>query len=126
MNKEFSGWILYDGSCGFCRNWVPFWKKTLHKRGFEIAPLQSDWVREKLKLSPADLIDDLRLLLSNGEQICGANVYRYVLRRIDWAFPVYLFSIAPITRKIFDWGYRTFARNRFRFSKACGLQNTFS
>lgn len=114
-------WVLYDDSCGFCRRWVPFWRLTLKKRGFEIAPLQSTWVRERLKTSESDLLADLRILLRNGEQVRGANVYRYVMKRIWWAYPFYLLSITPLFRRAFDWSYRAFANNRFRFSRACGL-----
>jgi predicted DCC family thiol-disulfide oxidoreductase YuxK len=120
-NPKPLGWILYDDSCGFCRRWVPFWKSTLRRRGFEIAPLQADWVREKLSLSESELLRDLRLLLADGSQICGADVYRYAMRRIWWAWPSYLFSVCPGLRSISDWGYRTFATNRFRVSSACGL-----
>jgi hypothetical protein len=59
--------------------------------------------------------------LADGSHIRGADVYRYATRRIWWAWPVYLFSIAPGLRSIFDWGYRTFAANRFRVSSACGF-----
>jgi predicted DCC family thiol-disulfide oxidoreductase YuxK len=83
MNENYSkGWILYDGSCGFCSKWIPFWKNTLAKRGFKIAPLQTDWVRQKLQLSEDELLRDLRLLLANGEQLQGAEVYRYAMKRI--------------------------------------------
>jgi len=115
------GWILYDDSCGFCRRWIPFWEGALQRRGFSIAPLQADWVRAKLQLSESELLHDLRLLLTDGSEIRGADVYRYATRRIWWAWPVYLFSITPGLRKVFDWGYRTFAVNRFRVSAACGL-----
>jgi len=115
------GWILYDDSCGFCRRWIPFWEGALRRRGFDVAPLQADWVRAKLQLSETDLLRDLRLLLNDGSQICGAEVYRYATRRIWWAWPVYLFSVTPGLRNVFDWGYRTFAANRFRVSEACGL-----
>lgn len=120
-NPKPIGWILYDDSCGFCRRWVPFWEDTLIRRGFSIAPLQADWVREKLRFTESDLLRDLRLLLIDGSQICGADVYRYAMRRIWWAWPVYIFSITPGLRNAFDWGYRTFAANRFRVSSACGL-----
>ncbi len=116
-----AGWILYDDSCGFCRNWVPWWAGTLQKRGFAVAPLQSDWVRAKLTLSEVELISDLRLLLPDGRQISGANVYRHVMQRIWWAWPFYLLSVAPILHVVFDWGYRTFAINRFLVSRACRL-----
>jgi predicted DCC family thiol-disulfide oxidoreductase YuxK len=115
------GWILYDNSCGFCRRWVPFWEHVLRRRGFKIAPLQADWVRSKLHLNEAELLRDLRLLLADDSQVCGADVYRYATRRIWWAWPVYLFSITPGLRNLFDWGYRTFAANRYRVSSACGL-----
>ena len=120
-NSQPLGWILYDESCGFCQRWIPFWKNTLRRRGFDIAPLQADWVRARLQLKETELLRDLRLLLADGSQISGADVYRYAMRRIWWAWPAYLFSVTPGLRKIFDWGYRTFAINRFRVSSACGL-----
>jgi len=115
------GWILYDDSCGFCRRWIPFWEQALRRRGFDLAPLQADWVRVKLQLSEADLLRDLLLLLADGSLIRGADVYRHATRRIWWAWPVYLFSVTPGLRRVFDWGYRAFAANRFRVSAACGL-----
>jgi predicted DCC family thiol-disulfide oxidoreductase YuxK len=115
------GWILYDDSCGICRRWIPFWESALRRRGFDIAPLQADWVRAKLQLTDSELLHDLRLLLADGSQIRGADVYRYVTKRIWWAWPVYLFSITPGLRQVFDRAYRTFAVNRIRVSSACGL-----
>jgi len=117
-----AGWILYDDSCGFCRRWVPFWERTLRARGFGIAPLQSDWVREQLRLGENELLQDLRLLLATGEQIRGADTYRYAMKRIWWAYPIYLFSIAPIGRNLFDFGYRKFAKHRYQISQACRLK----
>lgn len=116
------GWILYDDSCGICRNWVPFWEPALRRRGFAIAALQEDWVKEKLKLPPENLLDDLRLLLADGTHLAGAAVYRYAMRRIWWAWPFYVLSIIPGGRQLFDLGYRSFARNRHRVSAACGLR----
>jgi predicted DCC family thiol-disulfide oxidoreductase YuxK len=115
------GWILYDDSCGVCRRWVPFWERTLQKRGFEIAPLQADWIKEKLKLDEDDLLKDWRLLLANGETIQGADTYRYAMKRIWWAYPVYLFSIAPLGRNIINRSYRKFATHRYQISRACKI-----
>lgn len=125
MEKEKPiGWVLYDDSCGFCKRWVPFWAGALSKRGFAIAALQSKWVMRRLEMpndEDADLLIDLRLLLADGRQVRGADVYRYVMRRIWWAHPLYLLSVAPLLLGAFDWGYRTFADNRYRFSRACRL-----
>ncbi len=116
-----AGWILYDDSCGFCRRWIPFWGETLRRRGFDVAPLQSPWVAEKLHIDPLRLTEDLRLLLSDGSQVQGADVYRYAMKRIWWAYPLYLVSVLPLMKNAFDWGYWTFARHRHQVSRLCGL-----
>lgn len=120
-DRKLAGWVLYDGSCGFCSRWVPFWENTLKKRGFDIAPLQSDWVVEKLKVSEKDLLYDLRLLFVDGKQLRGAVAYRYLMKRIWWAKPLYFLSTLPGLRALFDAGYRAFADHRHRISRLCGL-----
>lgn len=115
------GWVLYDGNCGFCSRWVPFWENTLVRRGFRIAPLQEEWVAEKFALSQDELTAELRLLLASGETRAGAEVYRYLMRRIWWATPLYLLSQLPILRNLFDAGYRAFADNRYWISRTCHL-----
>ena len=119
--KEPIDFVLYDDSCGFCRRWIPFWQTTLRKRGFAIAPLQSEWLVAQLDVSQDDLLFDLRLLLTDGTQVRGADVYRYVMRRIWWAYPLYVLSSMPLLRIIFDWSYRTFANNRYHISRVCRL-----
>jgi predicted DCC family thiol-disulfide oxidoreductase YuxK len=120
-NSSINGWVLYDGGCGFCSRWVPFWESTLKKRGFHIAPLQADWVAGKFNLSQDELTSDFRLLLADGEKVAGAEVYRYLMRRIWWATPLYILSILPIFRNLFDAGYRAFADNRYWISRTCHL-----
>ena len=115
------GWVLYDDACGFCNRWIPFSATTLSRQGLGIATLQADWVSERLGMATTELMQDLRLLFRDGSQIIGADVYRYVMRRIWWAWPLYAISVAPIAAQVFDWCYRTFAANRYRVSRACRL-----
>lgn len=116
-----NGWVLYDDYCGFCRWWIPFWGPTLARAGYGWAPLQSDRARAALGGEEADLIRDLRLLRPDGAQLMGADVYRDVMRRVWWAYPLYIFSRLPAGRDVFNWGYRTFAENRYLVSRHCRL-----
>lgn len=118
-NEEIKGWVLYDGDCGLCSRWVPLWERALAKRGFLIAPLQSDWVSERFNLSQGELASDFRLVLANGQWLAGMEAYRYIMKRIWWATPLYLFSILPMFRALFDAGYRLFADNRYFVTRAC-------
>jgi predicted DCC family thiol-disulfide oxidoreductase YuxK len=121
VKQPAKGWVLYDGACGICSRWVLRWGATLARLGLGVAPLQSPWVEERTGLRRDVLLTDIRLLQTDGEIISGADVYRYVMRRIWWAYPVYLFSVMPGLRAAFDWGYRTFARHRMRISSSCVL-----
>ncbi|MET0621143.1 MAG: DUF393 domain-containing protein [Thermoanaerobaculia bacterium] len=121
MPEAPSAWVLYDDSCGFCRRWVPFWRDTLARRGIGIAPLQSEWALARLGILADEASQDLRLIDERGGRWQGADVYRYAMRRIGWTRPLAWLVSLPLLRNAFDWGYRTFARNRHRFSEACGL-----
>jgi predicted DCC family thiol-disulfide oxidoreductase YuxK len=116
-----NGVLLYDDSCGICRHWVLRWSRTLRRNGFEVAPLQSDWVPEKLNIRAGALTEDVRLLLPDGRQIQGADVYRYAMKRIWWAYPVYLLSVTPLLHFLFNGAYRAFADHRHRVSRLCGI-----
>ena len=116
------GWVLYDETCGVCSRWVPFWAPTLARLGLTVTPQQAPWVVSRLGLSPDAVLKDIVLLFNDGRQLVGADVYRYVMRNIWWAYPLYLLSIIPALRQLFDLGYRVFADNRLRISAACGLR----
>jgi hypothetical protein len=129
-----AGWLLYDGSCGVCSRGVSAWAPTLDRYGIGIAPLQSDWVRTQLNVSDAELLADVRLLarvadsktgrhenLGPYQQIVGADVYRYIMRRIWWAYPLYLLTRVPGLRTLYEWGYRRFAERRYHISRVCRL-----
>jgi len=120
--EKVRGVVLYDGNCGFCSRWVKFWKSTLHRRGFEIASLDESWVAERLKMPREELLTDIRLITNDGRLISGADVYLQVMRRIWWAWPLYAIFSLPGFRGLMQLGYRTFARNRYWFSRSCKLQ----
>ena len=115
------GVVLYDDACGFCRVWIPYWGETLRRRGFSIASLQAFEGLGRLKLSQEEVTKDLRLLLESGSQVERADVYRYVMKRIWWAYPFFLISICPGIKKVFNWCYRAFADNRYLISAKCRL-----
>ncbi|MBI3195212.1 MAG: DUF393 domain-containing protein [Ignavibacteriae bacterium] len=108
--------LLYDASCRVCSRGVLGLKKLLTKQGVEIAPLQEQWVKEKLHLTESELLRDVRLLLNDGTLIEGASVYRYALRKTWWTFPLYLLSVLPLFNALFDWSYKMVAKRRYQIS----------
>ncbi|GJM25169.1 MAG: hypothetical protein DHS20C16_15840 [Phycisphaerae bacterium] len=120
-DEQIRGWLLYDESCGFCDRWVHFWKPVLAKRGFKVQPLQSEFAKTHVSLPDDAMLSEFRLLVADGQLVEGANAYRYVMRRIYWAYPLYVISILPVFSLLFDFGYRWFRDHRHQVSKACRL-----
>jgi predicted DCC family thiol-disulfide oxidoreductase YuxK len=116
-----SGWILYDGHCGFCTRWAKFWAPTLTRAGFAVSPLQELWVADRLKVPAGDLLSDIRLLTPENRLISGADVYLQAARRIWWAWPFYAVFSLPGFKWLIKFGYRWFAKNRYCISGACRL-----
>ncbi len=121
LDEPDTGWVLYDADCGICSRWVPAWAAALKRHGLAVAPLQSPWVQDRTGLSLNELMTDIRLLERSGRLHAGADVYRYLLRRMWWGYPLYLLSLIPGLRGGFDWAYRAFARHRHHISASCGL-----
>jgi predicted DCC family thiol-disulfide oxidoreductase YuxK len=121
LNEPRIGWVLYDADCGVCSRWVPSWAPALERYGLAVEPLQSSWVEARTGLPQKEIRKDIRLLQRDGRMYSGPDVYRYLMRRTWWAYPLYLLSRAPLLRQGFDAAYRGFARNRMRISASCGL-----
>jgi len=115
------GWILYDGDCAFCTNWVGFWSGVLRRHGFGTATLQAPSVQERLGVSQEQLLYDIRILTQDGKLVSGADVYLYVWRRIWWAWPLYAIFSLPGFNGLMRLGYRWFARNRYCISGSCRI-----
>jgi len=116
-----SGWILYDGGCGFCFRWVHFWKEIVERRGFAVKDLQSAWEEGSLQIPQQNLLDDIRVLTPTGSLESGADAYLFVAKRIWWAWPFYAIFRLPGFNWILWRGYRWFNRNRSRISRHCPL-----
>ena len=118
--KDPLGCVLYDENCPFCRTIMSSLGNTLREHGFDIAPLQSPWVIQRLNLPEEELLRGVRLLLPDGRQIIGPDVYRFIMRKIYWTYPLYFFSLIPPLRNIFDMACREIAKNRYCIASAAG------
>jgi len=105
-------WLFFDADCAFCVKIVRAVAPTLHKRGFGLAPLQDPRVGALLGLSPSDLLLEMRLLLSNGQQTGGADAVVALARELWWARPLAWLSKLPGMMNVLRSAYRSIAAHR--------------
>ncbi len=73
MTENTGHTLPYDGDCPFCRSLVDRWRGILEGRGFEIVPLQTEWVRRRLDLSEEELLSEMRVLTSDNRVLGGSG-----------------------------------------------------
>lgn len=102
-----ANWVLYDGECSRCTGAALFFRDTLRRRGFLIAPLQSLWVPSALGMGPRELLQAMRVFTSTGKLYSGADAVVYLARRIGWAWPLWALAqlpgVMPVLRALYRW-----------------------
>ncbi len=118
MNTEITDytvskdWLCYDANCPFCVGLAEQFKGVLASRRFELVPLQEPRVRKRLGLVEAELVTEMRLLKSDGENFGGADALLEIGRHFWWAWPVRQIGRIPAAMKLLRAGYRWVARQR--------------
>jgi predicted DCC family thiol-disulfide oxidoreductase YuxK len=112
--------VLFDGDCGFCRQWVGRWKAlTADQVLYEPYQKASDRFPE---IDPQRFTRSLQLIETDGLVSQGAEaVFKslqsvFCLRWLRWCY-VHVPGFAGVS----EWGYRKIAENRHRvwLSKPC-------
>jgi predicted DCC family thiol-disulfide oxidoreductase YuxK len=94
----------------------------LNRRGFKVVPLQSDFARARLNLSPDKLLDEMKLLTDAGQIFGGANALLQITRRIWWAWPLFALAQIPGMMSLARLIYRRIATNRHCLNGICRIQ----
>src|SRR5689334_1639482 len=87
-SEWLKGWVLYDVDCPSCRRFARLTEDLLTRRGFDVAPLQSPFVRECLGELGPEPFKALRVITVNGESFSGADGLIFLAGCIWWAWPL--------------------------------------
>jgi predicted DCC family thiol-disulfide oxidoreductase YuxK len=117
-----AGWVCYDGECAFCLRWVRRVEAQLTRRGFRFVTLQTQWVKDRLSLSEADLLAEMKLLLPDERILGGADAAVILARYVWWLWPLWLAGKMPGAMIPLRAGYRFMARNRHCSTGGCAVQ----
>lgn len=120
--KPVCGWVGYDGDCGVCNAGVRRWHAVFERRGFVFVPLRNAWLRERLGLRADESPEEMKLLLTDGRIVGGAEAIVAMMRAVWWLVPLGWLLGLPGLRVVTRSGYRWFARRRYRFG-ACPIRN---
>ena len=117
--RHARGWLFFDADCGFCTRIARWLLPIVEKRGLAVAPLQDPRVGALLGLPQAELLREMRFLLSDGTQYGGADAVIALAREIWWAQPLLWLSKAPHVMELLHRTYRWIAAQRRCSASAC-------
>ena len=94
----------------------------LLRHRFDLAPLQTKWVQNRLGLKPGEPLAGMKLLAADGRIYGGADALVQIVRSIWWAWP--LFALAQISgaMSLLRAMYRRVAASRQCLNAVCKLK----
>jgi predicted DCC family thiol-disulfide oxidoreductase YuxK len=117
--NQTQGWFLYDGQCQFCLTWADRLRPYLTVRGIALAPLQTVWVKERLKIPQEKLLEEMRVITKDDRVLGGADAFVYLAGQIGWAWPLYALSFMPGFKPLMRAVYREIAKRRSCTGEKC-------
>lgn len=117
--RHARGWLFFDAECRFCTRIARWLVPMLEKRGLAVAPLQDRRVGALLGLSGAELLREMRFLLSDGSQYGGADAAVALAREIWWGRPLVWLAKIPGMMAWLRSGYRRIAARRSCAAESC-------
>ena len=114
-----SGWVLYDGECPTCIDLAKKFERTLGRRGFTLARLESPWVQACLGLDPRKPLTEMKVLTREGRSIGGADAVVYLAGEIGWAWPLVVVAKLPWGMPVLRRAYRWIAARRHCTQGVC-------
>ena len=117
--RHARGWLFFDAECGFCTRIARWLAPILERRGMAVAPLQDSRVGALLGMSREELMREMRLILSDGQQLGGADVAVALAGEIWWARPLVWLSKIPRMTELLRSGYAHIAAHRSCAAYGC-------
>ena len=121
--SEFAGWVLYDADCRFCSALAKRFRALLAARRFELLPLQTPWVRQKLDMANHALLAEMRLLKPDGTNLGGVDALLEISRLFPSTWPIRQLARFAAIKNLFHAIYRWIARHRHCASGACAINS---
>jgi predicted DCC family thiol-disulfide oxidoreductase YuxK len=121
--RQARGWLFFDAECGFCTRIARWLAPILARRGLGVAPLQDPRVGTLLGMTRAELLKELRFLLSDDTQFGGARAVLGMAREIWWARPLVWLAALPGLMALMDGGYKWVAAKRGCAAERCEVQH---
>ena len=111
--------LIYDGDCGFCKEWIAYWAK-LTQGHVDYAPSQE--VGQKFpRISSAQFEKSVVLVFPSGEFVVGAKAVFSALAAAphlkSGALLLNLYERAPFFDVTSEWAYKLVAEHRVAFSR---------
>lgn len=121
--EKFEGWVLYDAHCSYCTALAKRTEAGLAARHFKLLPLQTPWVRERLALTEAELLAEMKLLKPDGKVLGGMDAILEIGRHYRLVQAFCLIGKIPIVTKCLRRAYRWIAIRRNCAGGACEIKN---
>ena len=111
--------VFHDGDCPLCEVEINLLKRLDWRDRIVFTDIAAEgFDPTELGLSMAQLMDRIHGRVADGTPVEGVEVFRQLYSAIGLGLLVLLTRLPGISH-LLEWGYRTFARNRLKWTGRC-------
>jgi predicted DCC family thiol-disulfide oxidoreductase YuxK len=119
--RHARGWLFFDAECAFCTRIVRWMAPVIQRRGLAVAPLQDPRVGALLGMTRRELLREMRLVMTDGTHLGGADAAVALARQIWWARPLVWLSKIPGAMDLMRFSYAWVAMRRKCAGATCEM-----
>ncbi len=116
--------VFYDGACPLCSREITWLRRKMPAGEVEFVDIAAPgFDASKQGLLQAELMQEIHARRPDGTVLRGMEVFRHIYRYLPLGFLLQVTGW-PVLKPLFDFLYKTFARNRLRLTgRACDKQS---
>lgn len=122
QTASLGNWTIeafYDGACPLCVREVRFLRRLDRKSRIRFTDIASkNFCPDRYKKPLETFMSEIQGRLPDGTWVSGVEVFRRLYAAVGLGPLVWLTRL-PLIRRLLDWGYGVFARNRLRLTGRC-------
>jgi len=122
QHEDAGPWVFYDGSCSICTGWVRRLGPALAKHGYQLAPLNTQWVQRRLGVDMQTALGQMWVITPDGQVLGGADAALHLSRATGWLAPLRVMAVIPGGMAVMRALYRWIASHRHCIGGSCAVR----
>lgn len=126
MSKQTDEWrveVFFDGDCPLCLKEIRMLQWMDRRKRIRFTDIAAaEFSSDQYGMTFQQFMDEIQGRLPDGTWITGVEVFRRLYAAVGFWWITWVTRL-PVISHALEWGYRTFAKNRLKWTGRCSTES---